>query len=380
MPGTSVQKQVFTVDDFLTWQRNGTLELSPSFQRRSVWRPTDRSYFLDTVVRGMPTSAIYIRQKREFGSVAAKREVVDGQQRLRTLIAFITPGNLSDFAPERDSSSIQKKHNDNPEIFNKGFDDLSIDVQRAIMDYDFSTHVLPASTDDAQILQIFARLNASGLKLTHQELRNAEFSGAFRFVSYELASEQLERWRKWRIFTEPQIARMYEVEMTSELLMLMTEGIIAKRQPAIRRYYEKNDDEYTIGEVSKQRFRAVMDAIEDYVPEVGKTVFRQQAMFYSLFGFLYEMMFGLGSNMEKVKHRAIESGTTEALLEASAIVSSGNIARELGSRGIELGGEGEEDPKTLVERVEKSLRGASGDAASRNVRLELLRRISATYA
>ena len=93
------------------------------------------------------------------------------------------------------------------------------------MDYEFSTHILPASTDDAQVLQIFARLNSSGAKLEPQELRNAEFSGPLKTVAYSLASEQLERWRAWKIFSETQIARMHKVELTSEFLLLFVRGI-----------------------------------------------------------------------------------------------------------------------------------------------------------
>src|ERR1700674_3712817 len=93
---------------------------------------------------------------------------------------------------------------------------LPADVRQAILDYQFSVHILPSSVDDREVLQIFARMNATGLKLNSQELRNAAYFGEFKTSMYAIAAEQLSRWRKWRIFSEGQLSRMSEVEITSE--------------------------------------------------------------------------------------------------------------------------------------------------------------------
>ena len=87
-----------------------------------------------------------------------------------------------------------------------------------MLDYDFSVHVLPADTEDRDVLQIFARMNSTGLKLNDQELRNAEFYGSYKEAAYRLAYEQLGRWRSWGIFSETDIARMLEVEETSDII------------------------------------------------------------------------------------------------------------------------------------------------------------------
>ena len=130
MSRINVRNQIFTVQDFVTWMKAGSLELSPSFQRRDVWRPNDRSYFLDTVVRGMPTSAIYIREKRELGSLDSIREVVDGQQRIRTLIGYVEPELLDDATNQ--PTVILSKHNDDPKICNRLFPDGSVKSQGAL--------------------------------------------------------------------------------------------------------------------------------------------------------------------------------------------------------------------------------------------------------
>jgi hypothetical protein len=47
-------KTVYTVSDFLDWQRGGTLRLKPIFQRREVWTAKAKSLLIDTVVKGLP--------------------------------------------------------------------------------------------------------------------------------------------------------------------------------------------------------------------------------------------------------------------------------------------------------------------------------------
>ena len=114
------------------------------------------------------------------------------------------------------------------DLAGKPFKDLPLDVKQSILDYQFSVHVLPSSVDDREVLQIFARMNATGLKLNAQELRNAAYFVEFKTSMYAISAEQLPRWRRWRTFTEAQISRMLEVEITSEFAQLMRSGIVGK--------------------------------------------------------------------------------------------------------------------------------------------------------
>ena len=63
-----IRRSQFSVADFLSWQKDGTLNLRPVFQRRSVWKPGAKSYFLDTVTRGLPAPIIYLRQRLDLDS------------------------------------------------------------------------------------------------------------------------------------------------------------------------------------------------------------------------------------------------------------------------------------------------------------------------
>ena len=69
-----IAKTQFRVTDFLNWQRQGSLVLNPPFQRRSVWKPDAKSYFIDTVVRGLPAPIIYIREQTDLDSQTTKEK------------------------------------------------------------------------------------------------------------------------------------------------------------------------------------------------------------------------------------------------------------------------------------------------------------------
>lgn len=317
-------KTVYTVADFVSWQKNKNLILSPSFQRRPVWAPGAKSYLIDTILRGLPIPIIFLRdQKADLSSLEAKKEVVDGQQRIRTLISYIAPQFLPDYKQERDFFTVQKVHNS--EIAGKPFSDLPEDIRQRVLDYQFSVHILPASVDDREVLQIFARMNATGVKLNDQELRNAEYFGHFKTLAFDLASEQLPRWRDWKIFTELNIARMDEVELTSEFLLLMLRGLTGKTQAAIDKIYKEKDVEFPEKEEVERRFRLVMDVIEDkFGNEIRFSPFKKKTLFYCLFAAIYDVLFGLKSSLIKTKANVISANAISTIKNAGDSIQKQN--------------------------------------------------------
>lgn len=61
MDELKTDKGVFSPEDFLIWQDGGILDITPKFQRRGVWRPAIKSFFIDTLLRGMTVPPIYLR-------------------------------------------------------------------------------------------------------------------------------------------------------------------------------------------------------------------------------------------------------------------------------------------------------------------------------
>lgn len=290
----------YKVGDFISWQREGTLSLSPMFQRRPVWKPGAKSYLIDTIMRGLPIPILFLRDlPTDLKTYKSKREVVDGQQRLRTLISYIAPETLSDLDPNRDVFRIKAAHN--PDFANRAFKDLPDEVRQHILDYQFSVHVFPSDTDDREILQIFSRMNATGMKLNPQELRNAEYFGEFKTLVMTLATEQLERWQGWGIFKPDNIARMDEVELTSELMIVIMTGIANKTERVISAPYREFEETFAAKKTVAMRFRTVFEAIDNQLQQEVKTLFWKKTLFYALFAGVYDLLFGLQSPLDKTK-------------------------------------------------------------------------------
>ncbi len=291
-------KTVFTVGHFLLWQRSGTLDLKPFFQRREVWSAKLKSLLIDTIVNGLPMPIIFLRQVQDMNTLDTSMEVVDGQQRLRTILGFIEPSCLPDFDKGKDEFTVKRTHNES--IAGTPFKKLPEKTKKAILSYEISTHVFPPGTGDQAVLRVFARLNSTGAKLTPQEVRNASWHGEFKTLSFDLALENLERWRSWGIFSDRDIARMMEVESVSDYLLTIMKGIDAKSKRLLDAAYERYEDSLPGLASLRRRFQRVMDAIDMAVGSaLSHTRLRRQALFYSLFVACYDHMYRLKTKYTK---------------------------------------------------------------------------------
>ena len=313
-----ITRTQYKVSDFLSWQQAGTLLLSPSFQRRAVWKRGAKSYLIDTIVRGLPIPILFVRdQHADLNSFEPIREVVDGQQRVRTLISYIAPRLLKDLNENRDVFTVLRSHN--RELAGKEFEQLSDNIKSRILDYQFSVHVLPPGTDDREVLQIFARMNSTGTRLNAQELRNSEFFGEFKMSMYETAFKHLNRWRSWKVFTEDNISRMDEVAFTSEFAIYMLQGISAGNKTTLDRIYDEKDSCYPEKDEIERRFDVIMDSIDDaFGSDLPSMSFCKKTLFYGLFVTLYEIQFGGSSISGREKVKPISNEQILVLRQADA--------------------------------------------------------------
>jgi hypothetical protein len=267
--------------DFLEWQRKGTLDLNPYYQRRSVWNPRVKSLLLDSVLRGYPLPLIFLHNRVNARESTSTRQIVDGQQRLRTLLAYIDIDSIPE-PDDWDDFTILKTHNS--EYGGLRFKQLPHSAQRLILQTALSVNVLPSDISDVTILRIFQRMNTTGLKLTEQEVRNGTYFGEFKEASYELAYEQNQRWTSWGLFERQEIAQMREVEYTSDLIGALIHGVSARSTSAINTLYKEYDAAFPARLILSDQFRSIFDQLaivfdQNYLPNR----FRSTAWFYPLF-------------------------------------------------------------------------------------------------
>ena len=166
-------------------------------------------------MRGYPLPALFLQDRTNPRSFHRTLVVVDGQQRLRTILAFVDLASLRD-ADDRDRFTIMKIHDEG--LAGKGFQDLDDSEPRQILSTRLNVNIVGSSVAESELLEIFRRMNTYGARLNYQELRNANFSGLFKEVAYRASAETLDSWLVWGLFNRQQIAEMKDVEFAKRRL------------------------------------------------------------------------------------------------------------------------------------------------------------------
>jgi hypothetical protein len=312
----------YTPLDFAQWKASNSLSLTPKFQRRGVWKPAARSFFVDSLLRGMPVPPIYLREMQSPKRDRVIREVVDGQQRIAAVLDFME-GKYRLAKTLTDSWA------------GKPFNALTTDEQDRVTTYAFSVEVFHGIAD-LEVLEIFSRLNTYSVSLNKQELRNGRFFGRFKQSVYTLAYEHLEFWRRHRIFTEQNIARMLEAEFVSEVFIAFLAGQQDKKT-SIESFYDKYDEEFPEQVRVEKRFREAVDEIGVALGDaLADTIFRRPPILYTLCGVLYHRQHGLpGVPLPTPKKRLSQQervALREAVESLSARADSARTGEETPSR------------------------------------------------
>jgi hypothetical protein len=276
--------RVYNISDFSEWNSSGLLDLSPEFQRRPVWSEIAKSYLIDTIIKGKPFPKIIISQNLKQSRNI--RVVVDGQQRLRTILSFID----GDF-------KISKAHN--KDLAGMRFSDLDEGIKNDFMKYEIGVDILFDQRYE-DILDIFARLNTYSVKLNPQELLNAKYLGYFKQTAYSLGYRYVSYWVDAAIMSKAQVSRMAEAELASDLLVALVAGIQTNK--AIPTYYKMYEDKPGPLEKVEENFDTIMTFLGEIYPSslLKSTNFKRIHLFYSLFCSIAHSLFGI-SNIDIIK-------------------------------------------------------------------------------
>jgi len=198
--------------DLVRMYKAKQLDIKPDFQRDLVWPKTDQTRFIDSLVKQLPIPSMCISLDYNTG----KRLVIDGLQRISSIISFLTDenwklSNLGDI-DERISGKtvhhIRKKHE---EIYSR-VENLTIPVTVLRCDYSQKRHM-------QYLFTIFHRLNTGGNKLNNQEIRNCIFQGSFNDLLKKLVKSSkfrrlfnLEEGKTYRFIYEELVLRVFAMQ------------------------------------------------------------------------------------------------------------------------------------------------------------------------
>jgi hypothetical protein len=159
---------------------NKWLNLHPEYQRRLVWDAQKRSLFIESLLMNIPIPPIFL-----FEWEYSRYEVMDGQQRLSTIVDFY------------DNRFRLKGLEKWPDLNGRTYADCPPVIQRGLDRRRISAVVLLAENLSFEKTKydvrriVFERLNTGGQNLNAQELRNCLYSGTFNDLIIQLAGDDL---------------------------------------------------------------------------------------------------------------------------------------------------------------------------------------------
>jgi len=144
----------------------------PSYQREFVWNNEKRSRFIESVLLGVPLTPFLVSEDEN-----GRLEIIDGSQRIRTLISFY------------DNVLRLRKLKKLDKLNSAKFKDIPKKIQRYFENRDFKIIIVDEA--NAEIKQdIFNRVNTSSEKLTDSEIRKGAYSGTFYDMILELKDDE----------------------------------------------------------------------------------------------------------------------------------------------------------------------------------------------
>ena len=262
--------QTYTVSDFIEWQKKKQLVLAPEFQRGSVWAPSAKVFLIDTILNDLPMPQVYYRTKLNPDTQATVREVVDGQQRLHAILEFAA-GKL-------------RLTSKSPKFRGKIYRDLSPEDQTQFLSYRIPVVQLVNATN-AEVLEVFARLNSYSVKVTPAELRHAKFSEPVKWAIYDAARDWSRLWSELQIVSTRATVRLKNTSLIAEMFMVLDEGLGNGGEPQITRYYnakKREDDEY-FTRLREKLDTTIMEILENTEADFAQTTFYDAPNFLILF-------------------------------------------------------------------------------------------------
>ena len=172
--------------------KKGVLDIRPDFQRGIVWKTNEMSLFVDSLIKQLPIPSLCV----SLDSSTGKRMVIDGLQRIWTIIRFLDSENSNwkisntDGVDERIAGkAVSVIKQEQPRLY-QILEDVTLPINTIRCNYNDNMHM-------EYLFQIFSRLNSGGRRLLGQEIRNCVFQGSLNTFLKEYV-----RTEKWLAFVD----------------------------------------------------------------------------------------------------------------------------------------------------------------------------------
>lgn len=260
------------VQDIVNLYKNGQLNLSPGFQRDSVWTERDRSKLIDSIIRNYPLPAIFLYCREHNGQIVY--DVIDGKQRIETILMFM--GLLRG---KKFKAKVQMPNDE--ELTWITWDSLRRRQQQPIIT-GYKLLTIEVDGDLHDIIDVFIRINSTGKALTTAEKQHAKYyNSEFLKTAAKVASKYENYFVKSGIISVGQITRMKHIELICEIMISIGQGEVINKKAVLDKVMATT---MTYTQIKKVRDKTItaINRLQKIFPLLSHTRFRQLSDFYVL--------------------------------------------------------------------------------------------------
>lgn len=179
-----VYSRDWTVETIFNQIKHGYIDLNPKFQRKIAWKDDKRSMLIESLILRVPVPQIVLA---EDPYNANSFIVIDGKQRLLTILDFLEHGSYSSWNTGR-LKKLKVRH----DLNGKAFNELDTQTQRDLLNSDIRCTIISNVKDPEILYDIFFRINTGSVPLSTQELRQVLNRGEFAEYLYYTTTDSQE--------------------------------------------------------------------------------------------------------------------------------------------------------------------------------------------
>lgn len=252
--------------EFISWEirqveeyyQSERIDLNPSYQRGDIWSLPAKKRLIETINKKYPLPAFFMFQKPD-----GNWDTVDGQQRLRTILGYIS-GLFPDAA----------RHH------------FSREQDVEFLNYKLPIVLITTVENEGEIEDFYYRVNKFGTKLNRPEINKSQFAGRPLQIMIQTLADN-PQFVELGIFSAAHLNRLQDEDLVSELVTYLKFGFTDKKITSDTFLRAENFTEEDAAQLTEE-FLTVLGKITalNAITPLSETRYKQRNDFYTLFTFL----------------------------------------------------------------------------------------------
>lgn len=251
--------EIWTIRELISNLKEKKINLKPPYQRNFIWTPSEQKELIESIKSNYPLPSLFL-----YKNDNEVLDVVDGQQRTRTILRFL------------DGLITDKENNKFSDSKNNPF-----------LDFKLSITVITKLSDGDSLEEFYSRVNKTGKRLNDAELNKAEFFDT-NFLKLVTDISDSQEFIDLNLFRDITVMRMNDRDFVEEIITLIYLNQFTDKKLSRDKIF-KTDITLDEAKELEEKFFTVLHKISflNEIEPINKSRFRQKNDFYTLFSLIY---------------------------------------------------------------------------------------------